>query len=333
LFKRKRCKKGNRNYKIKRKREKPFPPAGPIPGPNPWPRLPARPHSFSPRPISGLLSRARQPALRSPSLSLTNRPHSSAALSLSHAHSHWQCGPACQPFRRPPAVPSSRSPPAITSVPCSVFSPHREVWHRSVLPPLTSVLAGTAPPWCLLGGAVRHLWPTLCSSPAPRSSTAPLPSRAYKRAAPSSSFPAPAAAIPLLPRPSSIRGRAAAFVFLPGEPSLSSPCPSVGPSSDCLSLLASPHRHGRSTPLPHPDFSPKAHRRQSRREAPPPPREQPPPRPPLTKLSPPLGSPAPPCAKTPAHCPRTGPPATNRRRAHRRPGPPRGRPVRPTVNR
>jgi hypothetical protein len=150
----------------------------------------------------------------------------------------------------------------------------------------------------------------------------PLPSRAYKRAAPSSSFPAPAAAIPLLPRPSSIRGRAAAFVFLPGEPSLSSPCPSIGPSSDCLSLLASPHRHGRSTPLPHPDFSPKAHRRQPRREAPPPPREQPPPRPPLTKLSPPLGSPAHPHAKAPAHCPRTGPPAANRRRAHRRPGPP-----------
>jgi hypothetical protein len=53
--------------------------------------------------------------------------------------------------------------------------------------------------------------------------------------------------------------------------------------------------------------------------------------PPLAKLSPPLGSPAPPRAKAPAHCPRTGPPAANRRRAHRRPGPPRGRPVRPSV--
>ena len=40
------------------------------------------------------------------------------------------------------------------------------------------------------------------------------------------------------------------------------------------------------------------------------------------KLSPPLGSPAPPRAKAPAHCPRTGPPAANRHRAHRRPGPP-----------
>jgi hypothetical protein len=50
-------------------------------------------------------------------------------------------------------------------------------------------------------------------------------------------------------------------------------------------------------------------------------------RPPLAKLSPPLGSPAPPRAKAPAHCPRTGPPAANRRRAHWRPNPPRGRPV------
>jgi hypothetical protein len=167
---------------------------------------------------------------------------------------------------------------------------------------------------------VQHLWPALCSSPVPRSSAAPLPSRAYKRAAPSSSFPAPASAIPLLPRPGSIRGRAAAIVFLPGEPSLFSPCPSVGPSSDCLSLLASPHRHERSTPLPHPDYSPKAHRRQPRHEALPPPRGQPPPRPPLTKSSLPLGSPTPARAKAPTRCQRTGSPAANRRRAHRRPG-------------
>jgi hypothetical protein len=44
--------------------------------------------------------------------------------------------------------------------------------------------------------------------------------------------------------------------------------------------------------------------------------------PPLAKLSPPLGSPAPTHAKAPTRCPRTGSPAANRRRAHRRPGPP-----------
>jgi hypothetical protein len=47
-------------------------------------------------------------------------------------------------------------------------------------------------------------------------------------------------------------------------------------------------------------------------------------RPPLAKLSPPLSLPAPPNARAPARYPRTGSPAANRRRAHRRPGfPPR----------
>jgi hypothetical protein len=104
----------------------------------------------------------------------------------------------------------------------------------------------------------------------------------------------------------------------PVSPSLSSPCPSVGPSSDCLSLLALTHRHERSTPLPHPDSSPKAHRRQPRREAPPPPRGQPPSLPPLAKLSPPLGPPDPHQARATARCPRTDPPAENRRQGHRR---------------
>jgi hypothetical protein len=45
-------------------------------------------------------------------------------------------------------------------------------------------------------------------------------------------------------------------------------------------------------------------------------------RPPLAKLSPPLSSPAPPRARAPARYPRTGSPAANCRRAHRRPGPP-----------
>jgi hypothetical protein len=94
-------------------------------------------------------------------------------------------------------------------------------------------------------------------------------------------------------------------------------------------LLVSSHCRELSTPLFCPDSSPQARRRRPRRETPPPPREQPPLRPPLTKLSPPLGPPSPPRAKTPAHCPKTGPPAANRRRAHRRPGPPRGRPVHP----
>jgi hypothetical protein len=70
------------------------------------------------------------------------------------------------------------------------------------------------------------------------------------------------------------------------------------------------------TPIPRPKLTDG----DSRRGAPPPPHGQPPPRPPLAKLSPPLGSPDPPHAKATTHCPRTGPPAANRRRAHRRPG-------------
>jgi hypothetical protein len=69
----------------KKTRKTLLPPAGPFPGPNPRPHLPTRPRSSFPRPIFGLLPRARQPALRSPSLSLAKRPHPSAALSLSLA--------------------------------------------------------------------------------------------------------------------------------------------------------------------------------------------------------------------------------------------------------
>jgi hypothetical protein len=56
-------------------------------------------------------------------------------------------------------------------------------------------------------------------------------------------------------------------------------------------------------------------------------------RPPLAKLSTPLGLPALPRAKAPNRCPRIGSPAANRRRAHRRPGSPRGWPVHPAVSR
>jgi hypothetical protein len=72
--------------------------------------------------------------------------------------------------------------------------------------------------------------------------------------------------------------------------------------------------------LPHPNPSPGAHRRRlplrssatSTRTAPS--------RTPLAKLILPLGSPDPPRAKATTHCPRTGPPAANRCRAHQRPG-------------
>jgi hypothetical protein len=164
----------------------------------PWPLSPPlAPATPFPGPFPAC-SRARAPARPVLSLSLTDEPSppvSRPIPRLARDHPHWQCGPACQPLVVFPAVPSSRSPPAIASVPSPVFSPHREVWHRSVLPPLTSVLAGTAPPWCLIDGAVRHLWAALCKltgtaklhrSPFPRA-----PIKGPPRAPPSPHRPRP----------------------------------------------------------------------------------------------------------------------------------------------
>jgi hypothetical protein len=137
---------------------------------------------------------------------------------------------------------------------------------------------------------------------------------------------------PSFPRPSSIRGSATVF-SLSGKPF---PLFSL-PLWLCSKQLArpisfaTPPRVWNTTPLP--QSPPGAHRRRlppwssatSPRTAPS--------RPPLAKLSPPLGLPAPPRAKAPTHCPRTGSPVANRRRAHRRPGSPRGRPVHPAVDR
>jgi hypothetical protein len=144
--------------------------------------------------------------------------------------------------------------------------------------------------------------------------------------------PAPASATPLSPRPSSIRGSAAVF-SLSGKPF---PLFSL-PLWLCSKQLArpisfaTPPRVWNTAPLP--QSPPEAHRRRlppwssatSPRTAPSWPL--------LAKLSPPLGSPAPPRAKAPTRCPRTGSPATNRRRAHRRPGSPRGRSVHPAIDR
>jgi hypothetical protein len=187
-----------------------------MPRPRPPPRardsLPSA--HFRPAPVCA----PARPAL-SFSPSLTNRPHPPAALSLARSlplADRPQLSASSSSFFPLPTYGPSRSPPAITSVPSSVFSPHREVGHRPVLTAAAASLHGTATV------RSRHrrcaaLTPVRCTSPAPWSSTAPLPSGAYKRAAPSSSFPAPASATPLLPRPSSIRGRTI-VVFLPGEP-------------------------------------------------------------------------------------------------------------------
>jgi hypothetical protein len=194
LFKRKRCKKGNRNWKVKRKREKPSPLLGRLPSQTrglPFPRARAPPLSAHLRSAS---SRARQPA-----------PHPSAALSLARSLplAEWpRLSAALSSFRRPfTAVTSGHClrPPLRLLAAQGSLAPLRPPL------PLTSVLAGTAPPWCPLGGAMRHLWAALCSSPEPRSSTAPFPRAPIKgspRAPSSSHQPRPSLSSP---SPSTIR--------------------------------------------------------------------------------------------------------------------------------
>jgi hypothetical protein len=188
--------------------------------------------------------------------------------------------------------------------------------------PLDRVLARYHPrrevsssPLCGTNAGAVHL---TCARRAPPLPFPRAPIKRSPRAPPSPHRPQP----PLSsPRPSSIREAPPSSPSLV-SPSLSSPSPS-GLRSKKLARpisFAPPPQVWNATPLP--QSPPEAHRRRL------PPRSSAttprtaPSWPPLAKLSPPLGSPAPPHAKAPTCCPRTGSPAANRRRAHRRPGPP-----------
>jgi hypothetical protein len=213
----------------KKKKRKTLPPCWAVFHPKPAaspPLAPALPSSFGPFPAC-FRARTSPPYALPPSL--------------------WQTVPT----RQPPSLartlaPTGRMAPLVSRSSSSrrpftaVTSGHRlrPLLHLlaaqgSLAPlrpplPLTSVLAGTAPPCCPLGGAVRHLWATLCSSPEPRSSTAPLPSGAYKKGRLGTFFPAPASATPFLPSP--VRNsRSTVIAPLSGEflPPLLSPSPLV----------------------------------------------------------------------------------------------------------
>jgi hypothetical protein len=188
------------------KKRNPIPLAGLNPAHAAAASPPLAPATPSPWPISDLLPRARQPALRSLSLSLTSRPHPPAALTiaLSRAHSRWQTDPTGQPPRRPPRVRLV----AVTSDHCPLHrpsprpSPRRtEKFGTAPSSPLDRVLARYRPrrevsssPLCGI-----KLW-RCAPHQRPPSSAAPLSSSAYKRVAPSTSFPAPASATPPLAR-------------------------------------------------------------------------------------------------------------------------------------
>jgi hypothetical protein len=160
----------------------------------PIPAASLSPHARPPpsRPTSGLLPHAQQPAPRahslsllpdptrqphSPSLfraraSLTSRPRQSATLSPS---------PCTASTRSPPATVLSSSPPALAAQ--RSLTPLRPclLWSRPcTAPPRRAV---PSPPLCTIY--------TDCCAPHRRTpnTAAPLPSGAYKRAAPSSSMP------------------------------------------------------------------------------------------------------------------------------------------------
>jgi hypothetical protein len=146
----------------------------------------------------------------------------------------------------------------------------------------------------------------------PPNTAAPLPSGAYKRAAPSSSMPCTGLGHSSPPFPSSTASSSAA----PPSTQVSSfsfPPPSSCSASNSLGSAASPHHRKLRTPLPCPRSPPKLHRRRlpPRSSATPP--WSAPSQSPLAKLDPPLSSPASPRAMAPAQSSETGPPAVNRR--------------------
>jgi hypothetical protein len=149
--------KGKWELKSKKKKRKTLPsPCWTESRPKPAASPSLAPALLLPRPISGLPPRARQPAPHPASLSLAKRPHPSAALSLARSlplAERPRLSAASSSFHRPfTAVTSGRRlrPPLRLLAAQGSLAPLRPPL------PLTSVLAGTAPPWCPLGGAVRH---------------------------------------------------------------------------------------------------------------------------------------------------------------------------------
>jgi hypothetical protein len=131
--------------------------------------------------------------------------------------------------------------------------------------------------------------------------------------------PAPASATHLPPHPSN---RVSAAVFFPsGKPFPLSSLPLWWFSEQLARLFSCTTlpRAWNTTPLPQSPHEPRRRRLPPRSSATSP--RSAPSHPPVAKLSPPLSSLAP-HARAPARCPRTGSPAANRRRAHRRSGSP-----------
>jgi hypothetical protein len=144
------------------------------------------------RPTSGLLPRAQQPAPRAHSLSLlpdpTRQPHSPTLFRARASLTSWPrqsatLSPSSRTAstRSPPATVLSSSPPALAAQRSSTPLRPRLLWSR----PCTAPPRRAVPlmPLCTIYAD--------CCAPhrCPPNTAAPLPSDAYKRAAPSSSMP------------------------------------------------------------------------------------------------------------------------------------------------
>jgi hypothetical protein len=278
-----------------------FPPSRPrLPPLGPFP---ACFHARQPalRPLS-LADEPTPPASRSlaRSLPLADRPHRSAASSSSPRttrRGHLR-----------PSPPSPRPSPRRTGKLGTATSS-----------PLDRVLARYRPRRAVSSSPLCGIKRRRCAPHRrPPSSAAPRPSGAYKRVAPSTSFPAPASATPLLPLPE-LNSRSAAVFSLSGKPFPLFPLPLWLRSKKLARPIsfATPPRVWNATPLPQspPRSSPAATPAAELRHLP---ADSPLPAP-SSQIELALGSPAPPRAQAPNRCPRTGSPAANRRRAHRRP--------------
>jgi hypothetical protein len=253
----------------------------------------------------------RAAALLPLSLSLTSRPHLPAALSRALPPT----GRPAPPVSRfvvllaydSPSSPPSPSPRRTgkfgTAHPrrLTVYSPGTAPRREVSLSPLCGINAGAmhltgarrAPPLPFPRAPIKR---SLRAPPSPHQPQPPLSSLAraqFAEAPPSSS--SPVSRPPLLPSPLLVQ-RAIRLAY------------------QLHHIVVNSERY-----FPHPNPSHEAHRRRLLpRSSATSPRTAPS-RTPLAKLSPPLGSPDPPHAKATTHCPRTGPPAANHRRAHRRP--------------
>jgi hypothetical protein len=246
--------------KIKRKGKTPLPPSWAESSPRPWPLPPPTPVTPSPS--------AHLPAHSALAPAHTDMPSplvSRLPLALARDRFRWRASPTGQPLRRPRRIRLRRGhlrPPSSPS-PSPRPLTHPLAAQERLAPPLPRrsgcVLARHRPPCSLIVAAVRHLLRRCAPHRRPPSSTAPLPSGAYKRATLSTSLPR--TGLSHLSSPSPELSRESATVFFPSgkPPSFPFPLWWFSEKLDRLISFATPLRTWDTTPMPQSPHTP--HRR------------------------------------------------------------------------